>query len=177
LYPINISNCTILFLLICRVFIVLYGVLALYYTIVFLKLVKWKVCLKLLYFEQYSFTFHFTKFLSHFLNKLMLNRNYFLILNLVKKSFHLCVYILSRGGLVSIPQCIAVLDHCIDIINSPAQLAQCSLAVVVNTSHKIYRFRKWRIYFAPGMGLKLLFWKQWSTSSDLFLLRPHSLCI
>ena len=42
-----------------------------------------------------------------------------------------------RGGLVSIPQCIAVLDHCIHIINSPAQLAQCSLAVVVNTSHKI----------------------------------------
>ena len=35
-----------------------------------------------------------------------------------------------RGGLVSIPQCIAVLDHCIHIINSPAQLAQCSLAVV-----------------------------------------------
>ena len=33
---------------------------------------------------------------------------------------------------------------------------------------KIYRFnRKWRIFFAPGMGLKLLF----------CLLRPHSLCI
>jgi hypothetical protein len=43
LYPINISICTILFLLICRVFIVLYGVLSLYCTIVFLKLVKWKV--------------------------------------------------------------------------------------------------------------------------------------
>jgi hypothetical protein len=27
--------------------------------------------------ERYSFTFHFTQFLSHFLNKLMLNRNYF----------------------------------------------------------------------------------------------------
>ena len=27
--------------------------------------------------ERYSFTFHFTKFRSHFLNKLMLNRNYF----------------------------------------------------------------------------------------------------
>ena len=80
----------------------------------------------------------------------------------------------TRGGLVSIPQCIAVLDHCIHIINSPAQLAQCSLAVVVNTSQKIYRFRKWRIFFAPGMGLKLLFWKQWNTSSDLCLLRPHS---
>ena len=39
----------------------------------------------------------------------------------------------TRGGLVSIPQCIAVLDHCIDIINSPARLAQCSLAVVVKT--------------------------------------------
>ena len=65
-----------------------------------------------------------------------------------------------RGGLVSIPQCIAVLDHCIHIINSPAQLAQCSLTVVVNTSQKIYRFRKWRIFFAPGMRLKLLFWKQ-----------------
>jgi hypothetical protein len=34
--------------------------------IVFSKLVKWKVLLKL-YFEQYSFTYHFTKFLSHFL--------------------------------------------------------------------------------------------------------------
>jgi hypothetical protein len=34
--------------------------------IVFSKLVKWKVLLKL-YFERYSFTFHFTKFLSHFL--------------------------------------------------------------------------------------------------------------
>ena len=65
-----------------------------------------------------------------------------------------------RGGLVSIPQCIAVLDHCIHIINWPAQLAQCSLAVVVNTSQKIYRFRKWRLFFAPGVGLKLLFWKQ-----------------
>jgi hypothetical protein len=70
------------------------------------------------------------------------------------------------GGLVSIPQCIAVLDHCIHIINSPAQLAQCSFAVVVNTSQKIYHFRKWRIFFAPGMGLKILFWKQWSTSSS-----------
>jgi hypothetical protein len=36
--------------------------------IVFSKLVKWKVLLKL-YFEQYSFTYHFTKFLSHFLKK------------------------------------------------------------------------------------------------------------
>jgi hypothetical protein len=48
---------------------------------------KVKSVLKLLYFERYSSTFHFTKFLSHFLNKLMLNRNYFLILCLVKKSF------------------------------------------------------------------------------------------
>ena len=56
---------------------------------------KVKSVLKLLYFERYSFTFHFTKFLSHFPNKLMLNRNYFLIL--VKKSFHHCVYILSRN--------------------------------------------------------------------------------
>jgi hypothetical protein len=87
-------------------------------------------------------------------------------------------FLIYRGGLVSIPQCIAVLDHCIHIINSPAQLVQCSLAVVVNTSlQKIYRFRKWRIFFAPGMGLKLLFWKQWSTSSDLCLLRLHSLYI
>jgi hypothetical protein len=38
---------------------------------------KVKSVLKLLYFEWYSFTFHFTKFLSHFPNKLMLNRNYF----------------------------------------------------------------------------------------------------
>jgi hypothetical protein len=55
---------------------------------------KVKSVLKLLYFERYSFTFHFTKFLSHFLNKLMLNRNYFLVLSLVKKSLHHCVYIL-----------------------------------------------------------------------------------
>jgi hypothetical protein len=48
-----------------------------------------------LYFERYSFTFHFTKFLSHFLKKLMLNRNYFLILRLANKSFRYCVYILS----------------------------------------------------------------------------------
>jgi hypothetical protein len=31
------------------------------------------------------FTFHFTNFPSRFLNKLMLNRNYFLILSLVKE--------------------------------------------------------------------------------------------
>ena len=100
MYPINISICTILFLLICRVFIVLYGVLTLYCTIVnycVFETCKMKSVLKLLYFERYSFTFHFTKFLSHFLNKLMLNRNYFLILSLVKKSFHHCVYILSRN--------------------------------------------------------------------------------
>jgi hypothetical protein len=42
--------------------------------IVFSKLVMWKVLLKL-YSERYSFTFHFTKFLSHFLKKIMLNRN------------------------------------------------------------------------------------------------------
>ena len=30
-------------------------------------------------------TFHFTKYLGHFLKKLLLNRNYFLILSLVKK--------------------------------------------------------------------------------------------
>jgi hypothetical protein len=29
------------------------------------------------YFERYSFIFHFTKLLSHFLKKLILNRNYF----------------------------------------------------------------------------------------------------
>ena len=40
---------------------------------------------------------NFNIFLSHFLKKLMLNRNYFLILSLVKKSFHHCVYILSRN--------------------------------------------------------------------------------
>jgi hypothetical protein len=44
-----------------------------------------------------SLKFDFTNFLSHFLNKLMLKRNYFLILSLVKKSFHHCVYILSRN--------------------------------------------------------------------------------
>jgi hypothetical protein len=65
--------------------------------IVFSKLVKWKVLILKLYFERYSFTFHFTKFLSHFLKKLMLNRNYFLILSLMKKSFRYCVYILSRN--------------------------------------------------------------------------------
>jgi hypothetical protein len=30
------------------------------------------------------FTFHLTNFLGHFMNKLMLNRNYFLILSLVE---------------------------------------------------------------------------------------------
>ena len=64
--------------------------------IVFSKLVKRKVLLKL-YFKRYSFTIYFSKFLSHFLKKLMLNRNYFLILSLVKKSFRYCVYILSRN--------------------------------------------------------------------------------
>jgi hypothetical protein len=57
--------------LLYHVFIVLYGVLPLYWVFE-----TWKVLLKL-YFERYSFTFHFTKFLSNFLKKLMLNRNYF----------------------------------------------------------------------------------------------------
>jgi hypothetical protein len=50
-----------------------------------------------LYFERYSFRLHLTKCLSHFLNKLMPNRNYFLSLSLVKKSFRCYVYILSRN--------------------------------------------------------------------------------
>ena len=67
-----------------------------YCTIAFFETCKVKSVLKLLYFERYSFTFHFTKFLSHFLDKLMLNRN-FLILSLVKKSLHHCIYIISRN--------------------------------------------------------------------------------
>ena len=95
MYPIDISICTILFLLIymscfhCAVW-------CSDRCIVFSKLVKWKVLLKL-YFERYNFTFHFTKFLSHFLNKLMLNRNYFIILSVVKKSVSHCAYIPSRN--------------------------------------------------------------------------------
>jgi hypothetical protein len=52
---IEISICTILFLLICRVFIVLYGVLTLCFTqyCVF-ETCKVKSLLKLLYFERYS---------------------------------------------------------------------------------------------------------------------------
>jgi hypothetical protein len=79
--------------LVCRVLIVLYGVLTLYCVFETCKVTS---VLKL-YFERYSFTFHFTKFLSHFLNKLMLNRNYFLILSVVKKSVSHCAYIPSRN--------------------------------------------------------------------------------
>jgi hypothetical protein len=65
--------------------------------IVFSKLVKSKVLLKL-YFERYSFTFHFTKFLSHFLKKLVnAKQKLFLILSLVKESFRYCVYIPSTN--------------------------------------------------------------------------------
>jgi hypothetical protein len=62
----------------------------------FSKLVK--SVLKL-YFEAFvdssnCFTFHFTKFLSHFLNKLMLNRNYFFNSKSGEKLSHHFVHIL-----------------------------------------------------------------------------------
>jgi hypothetical protein len=61
-----------MFSLCCMVFWPLYCV----FETCKVKSVISKTLLKL-YFERYSFTFHFTKFLGHFLKKLMLNRNYF----------------------------------------------------------------------------------------------------
>jgi hypothetical protein len=60
---------------------------------------KVKSVLKLFYFERYSFTFHFTEFLSQFLNKLMLIKQK-LFLNSKSDEKVIpdhCVYILSRN--------------------------------------------------------------------------------
>jgi hypothetical protein len=57
---------------------------------------KMKSVLKL-YFERYSFTFQFTKFLSHFLKNNNAKQKLFFNSSLVKKSFRFYVYILSRN--------------------------------------------------------------------------------
>ena len=92
--------------------------------------------------EQHDFQVSYiiaTKRIFWLCTKIFSNtRHSFKIMNLCVHYFIFMAY--NKGGLVSIPQCIAVLDHYIHTISSPAQLAQCSLAVVVNTSQKIYRF-------------------------------------
>ena len=74
LYAIYFQICTILFISICHVFIVLYGVLT---ALLCFRTCEVKSVIKTLFRTIYCCTFHFTKFLSHFLKKLMLNRSYF----------------------------------------------------------------------------------------------------
>jgi hypothetical protein len=53
---------------------------------------KVKSVLKLLYFERYSFTFHFTKFFSHFLNKFAKEKLFFNSKSSEKVIPSLCLY-------------------------------------------------------------------------------------
>ena len=125
MYPIDFSICTILFILIyMSCFHCAVGCSD--RCIVFSKLVKLKVLLKL-YFEPYSFTFHLTKFLSHFLKKI----------NAEKVIPLLCLYILSRNQekqlcykvtqLRSLFESMCVKKHCNTISDSTREQAENSL--------------------------------------------------